>query len=306
MLDDRQGAGTAGDADTGHPGQEAGEQPTTPSDSLFNVPEGVTLTPQMQEIQRQWESSYTKKRQQETAELRQEREQREYWQKKAQDTEAMLNDPDFWDGMLQQSGMSGRPQAPAQTARPTVGGDDWDTKYGEGAPAMRDMVTAITSELRQGLTEGLQPIIQDIGRNRQQSAMADLKTWAEENGYPNPDIYQSKIAGFMRRNPNATYDQAYRAVLDLSSLPTRKPVEQPQGEQTPSPPPPIVNPPSGNRGSATTKFNTEASDPVAEAIKLRREGRMPGIKEGIKSALARGIQKYNEDHGTNVTASDLE
>lgn len=187
-------------------------------------------------------------------------------------------------------------------------------QYGEDAA---NLVQALKEEITgdlgiDKLATAVQELQQLVRTDRQNSAWADLKVWASEQGLPDPQDYQSTIASLLRNNPNLSPEMAYKAAMNVSDLQVRPPAEQSQGgtagqsAATDSQRQKLTTEsPGANRAAMSPKFETEEVDPVEEALKDRREGTVKSLKDQIVNGAKKVIASINERDHTSISIDDL-
>ena len=284
--------------------QQGTEQPDASQDSLFQVPDGVTLTPEMAQVKAEWDKAYTQKRQDDREEVRQQTAGVDEIRNKADQLDALFEDPgfrDFINGVV-------NPQ-PQQNQQPQNQPDDF-SKYGEQEDVMRNFVTDITKSVKDDIgrmiEERLGPITNQFARTQADTAWDNLKTWANDNSLPNPDHHKANIMALVGKG--ITPQQAYQAAIDLTNLPTKTPVNQPvipTGQANAQPPAPAGSAPAGGQTGQAATFRVEETDPVKAAMQARRDGIRPNVKADFKKMFQETLIKHNQDRGTNVSINDL-
>lgn len=182
---------------------------------------------------------------------------------------------------------------------------DYTEKYGDqAAEFMNDLKRELGFEDIQEMKTAIQDLRQTFIQQQRDSAWEGLENMAKEKGLPDPNNYQSSILSILNRNPGLTLDQAYAASLGVDGLQTRPPVEK-----TKSPPKTNLRTQTpGIRSSASprsesTEKNESYTDRINRIIKDRSEGKRSVSR--ISDMIRGKLEKYNQEHGTDVRESDL-
>lgn len=302
---------------------ETQNAPPVTEKPFFQIPPEMQgkITPEqmalMNQVGKQWQANNTKKRQEETRELRETQQQLEdtrrratLLEEKSNQLDTLQTDPDFKN--LVASKLSGVPyNQPAQFQDTGINFDEYED--GQSLKAFGEHIQRQTAkEVIGEVQKMLAPVLKNVATSSFDSQMASLAATADKNKWPSPERYTDEIQ-YNMRHYGLDAMKAYKlAAAEQLNTPQQEetPITQP-GESggTPTEIPPVT--PQGNEpvliqpgasGPTSVPLNSNKS-PLEEAQEMRAKGE---YGQGLGSALNSVLKDVGERLGLTVKPEDLD
>jgi len=259
---------------------ETTEQPKTeePKEGkLFNVSNPDELPEPLKETYSTWQKSYTQKRQQEKAELKQMQDRMTELEKQnvllentANQFNQVINDPSFMEWAMQKT----------KGSQPTEYEPKIDFEQYEDGDGVKTLLNEMRNMVRSEVNSALTPVMQNFATTREQNEFNALVDMAKQSGQIDPNKIRKDIDFIRRSNPNLSLVDAYEKAAYRSQLNTRPAVVNNIDEEIKNEIPttrgnPVTLPPARSNYQESQKSPGEELDNLMEE---KKKGGSPSSK----------------------------